>query len=81
MMWWNDGWGSVAWGWFALLHMIWGVLIVSGVVALVLWALGHSFRPRRSMGEDRALEILRERYARGEISKEEYEERKRVLKG
>ncbi|MGE5648560.1 MAG: SHOCT domain-containing protein [Bacillota bacterium] len=81
MMWWGDGWGAMAWGWMALMHMVWGVLIVGGVAALLLWALGHLFRPWRAAGEDRALEILRERYARGEISREEYEERRKVLKG
>ncbi|HJV53773.1 MAG TPA: SHOCT domain-containing protein [Noviherbaspirillum sp.] len=79
MMWWGDGWSPAAWGWFTLLHIVWWLLVVIGLAVLVLRGLGNGWRGRHA-GGDRALEILRERYARGEISREEYEERKRVLK-
>ena len=61
---------------FGILFMalFWLVLIV-GVVLLVRWFLGPSGFTR---GES-ALEILKKRYARGEINKEEFEERKRDL--
>ncbi len=61
---------------FGMLFMVlfWVVLIV-GVVFLVRWFLGLSGFTR---GES-ALEILKKRYARGEINKEEFEERKRDL--
>jgi putative membrane protein len=38
-------------------------------------------RPGPSAGKDTALEILRERYARGEINRDEFEARKRDLAG
>jgi putative membrane protein len=74
-------WDSMHWGWsgwvpFGLMHLLWWILIIAVIVALVR---GIGGRPRRLRGEDRALEILRERYARGEIDKTEYEQRKRDL--
>jgi putative membrane protein len=50
-------------------------LIVVGIVLLLRPAVGSE--PRRE--RNRALEILDERFARGEIDREEYEERRRVL--
>jgi putative membrane protein len=50
-------------------------LIVLGIVALVKWLMTQSSietRPR----EKTALEILQERYARGEIQREEYEQKR-----
>ncbi len=61
---------------FGMLFMalFWVVLIV-GVVLLVRWFLGSSGFTR---GES-ALEILKKRYARGEIDHQEFEEKKRDL--
>lgn len=75
-----DGWGPGV-GWFMIGHALWWVLVFFGLGAFVLWALGRGPRGRRPPGpaEDRALTVLRERYARGEIDEQEFEERKRVL--
>ena len=53
----------------------WGALIV-GIVLLVRQLGGPTAGPQR---EDEALDTLRRRYAAGEISHEEYEERRKVL--
>lgn len=69
--------GSMGWGWGTLgaVHMIlWWVLIVLGVVMLAKWL----FAGGRASG-GRALEILKERYARGDIDKEAFEQMKRDL--
>jgi len=72
----NMGWGS-GWGWFGLTHMLlWWVLLVLGIAVLAKWLLGS-----RREGGDRALDVLKERYARGEIGKEEYEQKRRDLAG
>ena len=62
---------------------IWPVLLVAGIAALV-WGLSRASaggETRASSGHERAVEILRERFARGEITEQEYRERMRVLDG
>ena len=78
MMGWGGG-GGWGWGLFGLMHILWWVLIILGIVVLVRWTGGAGVRQGGRSGEDSALTILRERYARGEISKTEFEERKRDL--
>lgn len=78
MMGWGGGWGQ-GWGWFGLMHILWWLLIILGIVALVRWTAGVGPRQAGRREEDRALAILRERYARGEINKTEFEDRKRDL--
>jgi putative membrane protein len=59
--------------------MIFWVLVLIGIVALVVWAIQ---RPRGAdfvTGKETALDILKKRYARGEINKEEFEERKSLV--
>ena len=51
------------------------LLVIVAVVAAVWWVV-RTVTPHR---RDEALTILRERYARGEISREEYESRRRDL--
>jgi putative membrane protein len=81
-MWGYEGGHGWWWG-FGALHMLlyWGVLILA-IALLVKWLFGGrtsaSAEPPRGKG---AIEILRERYARGEIDKKEYEEKKRDLEG
>jgi putative membrane protein len=70
--------GGFGWGWFMPIIMIvfWG-LVIWGIVALIR---GLSTPDSgRSTQADSALEILKRRYARGEITKQEYEERKKDL--
>ena len=71
------GWG---WGLFMpVFGILFWVLVIWGVVALVrgVGQPGSSDSPSSRL--DSALDILKRRYARGEISKEEYQEKKRDL--
>ncbi len=73
-------WGS-GWGWMFLgpLMMIAVVAaIVAVVVVLVRW-LGGGYAGAGGRQRTSALDILEERFARGEIDREEFDERKRAL--
>ena len=76
-MMWNFGSNPMAWGFgfFGWIFMIlWWTLIVAGIVALIKWLTAQS---RNSHSHEKSpLEILKERYAKGEINKKEFEERK-----
>lgn len=65
-------WGG--YGWFG---MIWMAILWVSVVVLVAWAVTRL--TRSSSGHDRAEEILKERFARGDIATEEFETRRREL--
>jgi putative membrane protein len=78
-----DGWGMhPMWGVWGLwgigmmlaMFLFWG-LVIAGIVLGIRWLAGER-RPRQS---DRAREILRERYARGEINREEFDARRKDL--
>jgi putative membrane protein len=56
----------------------WG-LVMWGIVALVRGLSQPSGSDSVSSRPDSALEVLKKRYARGEINKEEYEEKKKDL--
>jgi putative membrane protein len=65
-------------GWM-LVSLIFWILLVAGAVLLVLWIVGKSGRGTRARVEESALDILKKRYARGEITKEQYEEMKKDI--
>ncbi|HEX6301770.1 MAG TPA: SHOCT domain-containing protein [Acidimicrobiia bacterium] len=72
----SDHMGGWAWG-FAWLFVI---LLVVLVVALVAWAVRSVSRGGSARsGRNGAVAVLEERFARGELSPEEYRERRRVL--
>ena len=75
---WNhmDGWGA-GWRW------LWGVAMMALFVVLLVWlvrAASGKPAPPPSHPSDRAREILAERYARGELTTEEYRERAEQLR-
>ena len=85
MMW---GWPNMMGGFFGgtmgwismILGFIFFILIIIGVVFLIVWIVK---RATHSGIEDKtgskALEVLKERYAKGEITKEQYENMKKDL--
>ncbi|MBI2586997.1 MAG: SHOCT domain-containing protein [Rhodospirillales bacterium] len=79
-MMWDGGWG---WGHliFGPLTMILVIAAVVGVVVLVVRWLGGPVGTSPSARGRTALDILEERYAKGEIDTKEFEERKKALGG
>ncbi len=73
MMHWSNGWG-MGFGWIFM--MAFWALVILGVVYLVKLIAGGS---KSGQSDESALDILKKRYAKGEISKEEFEARKKDI--
>jgi putative membrane protein len=72
------------WGFFGILWMLVPLLFLGGLVTVIVWAVTQLGSGRQAGGsagvhDQSAEEILRQRFARGEIDTEEYEERRRIL--
>src|SRR3972149_11039186 len=67
-------WGAWGFGMMIMMILFW-VLVIVAVVLGIRWLLGQGKEAR----SDSALDILRQRYARGEINKEEFEAKKKDL--
>jgi len=74
-------WGSWGIGMMLMMFLFWAAVIVA-IVFFVRWLLTTG-NPGRQTAEERptesALDILKKRYARGEISKQEFEEMRRDI--
>jgi len=71
----GHGWGGMGfggWGW------ILGLIVLVAIIWLALKALDHG-RGSNKTDEKSPLDILKERYARGEIDREEFKKRKKDL--
>jgi len=70
------GYGFNGFAPFGMIFMLlWWGLIIAGIVALVKWISRSSDMARGTS----ALDILKERYAKGEIDKKEFDERRKDL--
>ena len=69
MIHWDYGWGmGFGSGWFSMI--IFWVLLILGIVYIVKMIAGS---PKKGDKEEAAIDILKKRYAKGEISKEEFD--------
>jgi putative membrane protein len=85
----GPGWGMMGgWGYgygFGPAHMIIWILVAAVIIFGIVWLVrslavpggGHYLPPRRSAG----LDSLDERYARGEINRDEYLQKKKDITG
>ena len=81
--WWPGNswlWGNFSGGWIGLLvAVIFFGLIIAAVVALIRFVIPRGRIQATSAGTGYALDILKDRYAKGEINKEEYEQKRKDL--
>jgi putative membrane protein len=68
---WGAGWGYWGWGW-------WFWVFWAAIMILTVWMIALAASGRREVPPEE--QILRERYARGEITKEQFDEHLRNLR-
>lgn len=73
---------AVMWDWSTIMAWFFNwiaiVIFLSAFIILIIWALTKLIRTGKSAGSN-ALDVAKERYARGEISKEEFEQIKKDI--
>ena len=84
MMW---GWPNMMGGYFGgmgwigmILGFVFFIAIIIGIILFIIWIVkrtAHSSAETKT--ESKALEALKERYAKGEINKDQFEEIKKDL--
>lgn len=74
-MMWGGGWWAMIFGPVMMIAVVAAIIVVT--VLIVRWLGGAA--PGGGPAARTPLDILKERYARGEIEKEEFEERRRLL--
>jgi putative membrane protein len=67
-------WGAWGFGMMIMMILFWALIVVAVVIG-IRWLVGQGKEAR----SDSAMEILRQRYAHGEINKEEFDAKKRDL--
>jgi putative membrane protein len=71
MYWWN---GTGGWWMWLIMVVFWGA-----VIALIVWGIKQFSGRSGGVGNSKAIDIAKERYAKGEISQEEFEKIKKTL--
>jgi len=71
------GYGGFGWGIFGIIFMFlfWALLITA-----LVYLIKYISSDKQKSQEDEAMKILNERYARGEVSKEEFEKMKKDIR-
>ena len=73
----HDFWGYGGYG--GLFMLVFWIAVIVGIIFLVRWVVEQSRSNASSSSGESALDILKKRYAEGEIDREEFEQKKRDL--
>lgn len=71
-----DDWGHMSWGFGGVFMWLIFLVLIGAVIYFVV--RGEKWM-KRGQGDETALDILKKRYAKGEITRQEYEEMKKEL--
>ncbi len=74
MMNWSGGFGGMGWGGGLLMVLVWVAILV-----LVIWAVRALFPGTPGVEREGPLDLLKRRYAAGEITSAEYEQARRAI--
>jgi putative membrane protein len=75
-MWYMMHWGS---GWWMLLGGLWMVIFWGAIIGLIVWGISRLTGRGGHTGDTSPLDAAKKRYARGEITREEFEQIKKDL--
>jgi putative membrane protein len=76
---WMMNWGhGMGWFWPIIMMAFW-IAVIVGIIFLIRWISLLTDKRHATKPGDSAIEILKRRYAKGEINKEEFEEKKKDL--
>ena len=75
-MWYMMPWGS---GWGMWLGGLWMVIFWGAIIGLIVWGISRLTRRGCWTGDTSPLDAAKKRYARGEITREEFEQIKKDL--
>jgi putative membrane protein len=79
-MMWGYPWSGTMMAWMSIWGLVWLVLVGVAIWALVRWVDRRTATPGSTSGPS-AMEILRQRYARGEIDATTFEQMRERLEG
>lgn len=71
-------WGFGLWWLMPFVMIAFWIVVIIGMISLIRW-FAKSDRGREMKSEDAAIDILKKRYAKGEISKEDFEKMKKDI--
>ena len=69
-------WGG-SWGLWNVIGLLFWIALLVALILLIIWL--YKKITRKTIHEGSALEILKKRFARGEVTKKQFEEMKREL--